>query len=304
MRAYCFRFLTYLTAALPVAALADENDILIVQDASDPQRIVTGEVDAISGALNLPVRIFDEALTTLSGLDQATGDEGFFAVTNAGSLPPGYGVLPGLTDVRFDFKAVQIGSQVANLWYWDVNASPGTVDFQPVAGDVQLSFRKSPVSFFTATVDGAALDVPGFVIDRTSSAGQLHKHLSLLLDDLDSDPGTPLPARIYLVAYTLGLSNGAESELVIELFNADLGAAGEPLIEMARDFVADWLSGGECTGDLDGNEVVDLSDLAVLLAHFGMTSGAEPADGDLDGDGDVDLADLAVLLAVFGTVCA
>ena len=52
-------------------------------------------------------------------------------------------------------------------------------------------------------------------------------------------------------------------------------------------------------GDLDGDGDVDLADLAILLAHYGM-SGAGYEDGDLDGDGDVDLADLSTLLANYG----
>jgi|GEM_PF-2837208 len=59
----------------------------------------------------------------------------------------------------------------------------------------------------------------------------------------------------------------------------------------------------DCPGDLNGDNVVDLSDLAELLAHYGMTSGAGEEDGDMDGDGDVDLGDLAALLAVYGTTC-
>ena len=56
-------------------------------------------------------------------------------------------------------------------------------------------------------------------------------------------------------------------------------------------------------GDLDGDGDVDLSDLAQLLANYGMTDGAEYEDGDLDGDGDVDLSDLAALLGVYGSTC-
>jgi len=53
-------------------------------------------------------------------------------------------------------------------------------------------------------------------------------------------------------------------------------------------------------GDCD----VDLSDLAVLLAHFGATSGATREDGDVEGaDGDVDLSDLALLLSAYGADC-
>jgi hypothetical protein len=55
--------------------------------------------------------------------------------------------------------------------------------------------------------------------------------------------------------------------------------------------------------DLDQDQDVDLSDLATLLAHFGVQSGATLAQGDIDGDHDVDLSDLATLLAQFGQSC-
>jgi hypothetical protein len=62
--------------------------------------------------------------------------------------------------------------------------------------------------------------------------------------------------------------------------------------------------GGEpCAGDVNGDFEVNLADLAILLAHFGQTSGANLEDGDLDGDGDVALEDLAILLSAFGTTC-
>jgi hypothetical protein len=59
----------------------------------------------------------------------------------------------------------------------------------------------------------------------------------------------------------------------------------------------------DCIEDLDGDDSVDLDDLATLLAHYGMTSGATLADGDFDGDADVDLNDLTRLLAVYGLNC-
>lgn len=65
-------------------------------------------------------------------------------------------------------------------------------------------------------------------------------------------------------------------------------------------------TGGQppCVGDLDGDGVIGLADLSIMLGNYGTTSGATPSDGDLDGDGDVDLADLAVMLSLFGTFCA
>ena len=50
-----------------------------------------------------------------------------------------------------------------------------------------------------------------------------------------------------------------------------------------------------CPGDLDGDGDVDLADLSVLLAAYGLNAG-----GDLDGDNDTDLSDLALLLSNYG----
>jgi C1A family cysteine protease len=57
-----------------------------------------------------------------------------------------------------------------------------------------------------------------------------------------------------------------------------------------------------CPGDLNGDGVIDLDDLTILLGNYGM-SGAAPEDGDINGDGMVDLVDLAALLEVYGTTC-
>jgi hypothetical protein len=49
--------------------------------------------------------------------------------------------------------------------------------------------------------------------------------------------------------------------------------------------------------DLDGDRDIDMEDLAVLLAHYGMMQGASGADGDIE------LSDLGVLLSRYGMVC-
>jgi len=58
-----------------------------------------------------------------------------------------------------------------------------------------------------------------------------------------------------------------------------------------------------CPGDLDADDDIDLSDLAELLANYGMPCSASYFHGDLDDDGDVDLADLAELLGRYGDDC-
>ncbi len=57
-----------------------------------------------------------------------------------------------------------------------------------------------------------------------------------------------------------------------------------------------------CVGDLDSDLDVDLSDLAIVLANFGLANAA-PEDGDTNGDGSVTLEDLAVVLAAYGQDC-
>ncbi len=60
-----------------------------------------------------------------------------------------------------------------------------------------------------------------------------------------------------------------------------------------------------CPEDIDDSHQVDLSDLAALLASFGLSSGdpGYDADADFDSSGTVDLSDLAALLAKFGDYC-
>lgn len=56
-----------------------------------------------------------------------------------------------------------------------------------------------------------------------------------------------------------------------------------------------------CPPDLNGDGVVDLTDLTLLLANFGCVGPS--CTGDLDGDSDTDLSDLTGLLSAFGTNC-
>lgn len=60
---------------------------------------------------------------------------------------------------------------------------------------------------------------------------------------------------------------------------------------------------GGRVGDIDGDSDIDVQDLALLLAAFGLCEGQSgySAATDLDGDDCVTLQDLASLLAVFGT---
>jgi len=82
----------------------------------------------------------------------------------------------------------------------------------------------------------------------------------------------------------------------------DSGSGLPPIVDMgAYEFGGSDLP--PCHGDLDGDRDVDLEDLAVLLAHYGMSEGANGADGDMDCDGDIELSDLADFLGAYGDLC-
>ena len=51
-----------------------------------------------------------------------------------------------------------------------------------------------------------------------------------------------------------------------------------------------------CVGDLDGNGVVRVNDLLLLIAAWGNQGG----DADLDGNGVVAVADLLILISNWG----
>jgi len=64
-------------------------------------------------------------------------------------------------------------------------------------------------------------------------------------------------------------------------------------------------AGSGCVEDIDGDGVVGLSDLSILLAAYG-TGEQDPGyhqAADLDGSGTIDLADLSMLLAAYGSQC-
>jgi len=57
-------------------------------------------------------------------------------------------------------------------------------------------------------------------------------------------------------------------------------------------------------GDANSDGVVNVSDLAILAAHYGVSSGATWAMGDFNGDGAVNIKDLSILAAHWGDTAA
>lgn len=102
-------------------------------------------------------------------------------------------------------------------------------------------------------------------------------------------------------------TTGSTFELSGTIGQPDAGSPAVPLtggpFELVGGFWPIASTPISCPGDTNADGIVDLTDLAALLANFGTPAGATAAGGDMDGDGDVELGDLTALLSRFGTIC-
>ncbi len=188
------------------------------------------------------------------------------------------------------------GSCVAGV-YQDVPVKPGeTLTISARC----YSFSSDPFESPDSTA-GVKVEWVGGVVppDIDIGAGSNTATASAATDewiDLTIDYTMP-PGSAALTRFTLIASQGNSTDTTVYFDSC------EALVTYA---------GGGCSaacdvagGDADVNDdcLIDLSDLAVVLANFGAGPGATSADGDTNGDGFVDLTDLANVLSLFGTSC-
>jgi hypothetical protein len=81
--------------------------------------------------------------------------------------------------------------------------------------------------------------------------------------------------------------------------DGDYGLIGEPWLEPDGNahFYDGFMSSCECVGDLNGDNVVGVTDLLQLIGEWGF---CENCDEDLDGNGFVDVSDLLQLINFWG----
>jgi hypothetical protein len=148
---------------------------------------------------------------------------------------------------------------------------------------------------FSARYDANGLNIAGQYSGRLNNAGE-----RLLLVDANT---TPLHDFTYDDAWHPTTDGDGPSMVVVDI------AAAKSQWNDPSGWRPSTSTGGSpggpdgsvgLLGDLNGDNIVGLADLAVLQTHFDTATGALAAHGDLNGDGAINRADAALLAAQFG----
>lgn len=182
---------------------------------------------------------------------------------------------------------LKVISYNASRWY-SLIATPdgaGTYDVAPDSPAVDVFIGGGPEGL--VFIEGGN---PGFAVDSVLvcewGAGRVVSY------ELDAN-GDPIPATQRPFITGLGGAEGAAIDPVTGDFLFSTFGGGDQIIR-----VSGFTSIEPCTGDINLDGVVNLTDLALLLATFGG-----PGAGDLNADCITDLRDLALLLGNFGRTC-
>ena len=185
-----------------VATLHAQHQDILVYLANGQARVGGYDFSVNQGGADYLV--FSTLLTTNENSPGAAYVDapGWNAVSNPLRLPPGGTVLPGNTEVHFDF--IPSPALGRNLLYWNGSNS---VAFGPAPGGEVLSYSTGPATL--AVADGSTNRVTGFTVVTTSASGTFHKHVFFVLygsaarDHLGADKPTD---GIYLLTLAVRLA--------------------------------------------------------------------------------------------------
>lgn len=219
------------------------------------------------GVLGVPNVWFD-GLAQIVGTensDQATYDEYLGVVTTRWNKP---------TDVTIDLSVTEVAAQT-----YRVSATVGIE-----SGGV----GKDMVVHFLQTLD----DYPSAADGSNHNTARQHDEITVSLTPGET---TAVDSVDFLIE---GVDWDNQEDVKFIVWAQDVGASGPAEVHQAAQHD---LSSDPVPGDVNGDGVVDLSDLAQLLAAFGTCTGHPDydPDADLNEDGCVELGDLATVLANF-----
>lgn len=182
-----------------------------------------------------------------------------------------------------------VGSKRAAMWRFDLS---------------QLPEEGVPVSLqFTGTRTFSDQTGSGFV-SMVSNVDSLNSTVGMQLwnsgdyrANINWSYGTS-----FTISLTQALANGMFDEIdtvALMVYGATNNAITMPNTGASAPklrVVMDMPDAPPCDADLNGDDVVDASDLGIFLAYWGP----KPHGGDFNNDGSADAADLGILLSMWG----
>lgn len=172
------------------------------------------------------------------------------------------------------------------LWLWTADGEPLLANDDTTVPDPPYASTISDPSTFAELTGGS---VSAEASGVTLQAGQTY----LLSISHEVEPiGTSGGQVFDFTPFRTELAGPADVGEPFDEWSAGPSTGSEEYAIALRgaDFVVQQLP-----GDANGDGVVDLLDLDIVGANFGLAEGATIGDGDFNGDGAVDLIDLDIL---------
>jgi len=178
-----------------------------------------------------------------------------------------------------------------------------------VDGNVEVRTLIQDIALIEMTSNPTAV-YPGWIINITVTVrneGNLSETFILniyynmnVITSIQVDQLAPNDERIIIYTWnTTGLP---------ECSNYTLSAEAEPLpyeVDVEDNYIVDGVVKIKIYGDINGDDKVDIRDVAVVASAFGSYPGHPRwnPDADLNLDGRVDIRDVAIVASNFGRVC-
>ncbi|MCC6358629.1 MAG: hypothetical protein IT450_07795 [Phycisphaerales bacterium] len=216
----------------------------------------------------------------------STGPDRLIALSTVG-VAPSTGTLQFVPAGIPGAGKLKVISWSASRWY-SLVVTPdgaGTYDVAPDSPPVDLFIGGGPEGLVFIEAGNPGFPVASVLVCEWS-AGRVVSY------EIDGN-GDPIPATQRPFITGLSGAEGAAIDPVTGDFLFSTFGGGNQIIR-----VSGFTSIEPCTGDINLDGVVNLTDLALLLATFGG-----PGAGDLNADCITDLSDLALLLGNFGRTC-
>ena len=274
-------------AAFGVAQRADAHGGGVLLQ-TDQGGLALGRDNEDGSGQDFSARVFEGQLSSLFAIDAPS----FISLVTP---PAGFGTLPPLTNVYWDFLPMTTGGLTSNLLYWDGQGSvPNDVSFG-LPPDPNVTMTLYGRNNVPASVGGDPIMVPGATLEQTLAAGsglRLHAHRFFFLDDNDGITETQPATGIYLLALHLRMdAHGATVPAYIVFTTPGvsltaLDSAAIPWVEAHQETLV-------LPGDYNFDGVVSDLDRAAWRGQFG-SSGPFPIGGayaDGTRNGTVDAAD-------------